>query len=149
MENLENKTKELDETRKIRIGKVKGIFSYLVGLGLAGGIAFCGFYAIRGCDKEARKNEEVKITTPDEIRQYIRDKEKFSVNLKVDKEFLLDEEYNRKKVEEYDKIIQKYGEEIRTRIEKGDLTPQHAFYEDYKDIYGNDAWWPKDKNEKK
>ncbi len=139
MEDLEDRIREL------------GIFSYLVGLALLSGIALAGFYAINGCNREVRtnqevrKNEEVNMPSPFDIREFTKLKTQALGRLEVDKKFNLSEEYNREKAEEYDKIIQRYGEEIRTRIEKGVLTPQNAFYEGYKDIYGNEPWWPKDK----
>jgi len=44
-----------------------------------------------------------------------------------------------------DKKVEGYRKEIREKLEKGYLTPEHRYYGNYEKVFGKEEWWPKEK----
>jgi hypothetical protein len=139
---IDNELFSIKQARKERVQGAFGcLISSIVVLGIGLGIGSC----INRSYEKARIEREKEIPHPVYVVQDAYFRARYLEHLEIDKKFHLDPKYNEQEFKKYDEKIKKYGEIIREKLEKGYLPRTHRYYLDYKKIYGNESWWPKDK----
>jgi hypothetical protein len=120
---------------------VRGKLGCLTAIVLASAVVYGVISGIKGCNDEARMKRERIIPSPVEVQQYFSLRERALEDIEMSKKHHWKTEYTEGLIKEYDNQIQKSREEIKDKIEKGYLTPENHYYEDYKKIFGNEEWW--------
>lgn len=111
-------------------------------VGILGGMCLWG----RSCILEERKARERKIPSPEALKLFVRLKEDSLNNIEKYKAMGISTGLEELKMENADELIEFCRKDIKEKIEKGYLTPQDIYWNDYKAVFGNEHWWPKDVN---
>jgi hypothetical protein len=120
------------------------LFILIVGL-----ISFSIYISIGEHRDQQRRMQGVMrrlITSrPEFLKTYVMRKEDDIETLMKYRENGFDESYlsyQWTKIEDADKVIEDFRNDAKKKMREGYLKPGHTYYEDYKEVFGKEDWWP-------
>lgn len=95
-------------------------------------------------DKQHRKREAV-IAHPGYLKMSISHKKDAMETIKKYREWGFNESsfsYEISRIEDADKVIEYYRKKTQEKVRNGYLKLGHMYYGDYKEVFGDEEWWP-------